>query len=343
MASEAASTPTVPEPSISEVEADERLARDQLDLIAAVAKADHRFRAEDHRGAAAYYTFAMKRAPSGPRGGHLDRATAMVDWLAQRFRHHILSSLEAAGLHESEWPARFRKAVQILLGDRERDLVTERFPQLPRRFFYPDLPYVDFIDPGRFAWRATVEQQFGAMREEASGLLAATQDFAPYVAKAAGRPQGDAHGLMENPDWSTLYLWTNGGPVESNIERCPTIYNTIMDNVPLCHIGTSVPSVLLSLLRPGAHIPPHSGMMNIRYICHLPLIVPPRCRFRVGERVIEWREGQIIAFDDTVEHEAHNGSTMDRLVLIFDVWNPNLTETEQRLIRTLIETVESYH
>ena len=92
------------------------------------------------------------------------------------------------------------------------------------------------------------------------------------------------------------------------------------------------PAVLFSLLKPGAHIPPHTGMLNVRYICHLPLIVPPDCSFRVGERTVAWQEGKLIAFDDTVEHEARNASSEDRLVLIFDVWNPHLSEAEREMI-----------
>ena len=65
---------------------------------------------------------------------------------------------------------------------------------------------------------------------------------------------------------------------------------------------------------------------------HLPLIVPPGCGFRVGGETREWREGEAFAFDDTIEHEAWNDSDQLRAVLIFDVWNPHLTELERNLL-----------
>ena len=34
------------------------------------------------------------------------------------------------------------------------------------------------------------------------------------------------------------------------------------------------PNAMFSLLAPGAHIPPHTGVANTRLVCHLPLIVP---------------------------------------------------------------------
>jgi len=38
---------------------------------------------------------------------------------------------------------------------------------------------------------------------------------------------------------------------------------------------------------------------------------------------------EAFAFDDTIEHEAWNRSDQMRIVLIFDVWNPHLSEAEQ--------------
>jgi aspartyl/asparaginyl beta-hydroxylase (cupin superfamily) len=85
-------------------------------------------------------------------------------------------------------------------------------------------------------------------------------------------------------------------------------------------------------LKAGARIPPHTGVTNTRAIVHLPLVVPSGCRFRVGGETREWKEGQAFVFDDTIEHEAVNDSERDRIILIFDVWNPHLTPREQDLI-----------
>jgi hypothetical protein len=78
--------------------------------------------------------------------------------------------------------------------------------------------------------------------------------------------------------------------------------------VPLSRIGSRTPSVFFSRLEPGAKIPPHTGMLNCRLICHLPLIVPAGCWLRVGNERREWREGELLIFDDSIEHEASNPS-----------------------------------
>lgn len=42
-----------------------------------------------------------------------------------------------------------------------------------------------------------------------------------------------------------------------------------------------------------------------------------------------WREGEIIIFDDSFEHEVWHNGTESRIVLIVDVWHPELTDNER--------------
>ncbi|MEQ1931675.1 MAG: aspartyl/asparaginyl beta-hydroxylase domain-containing protein [Parvularculaceae bacterium] len=331
---------TVPEPAIGEAEAEERLRRNRSDLVAMLAKADHRFRAGDHRAASAFYKACNRLAAQS--GGESDRAEAMSAWLDKRFRDHLLDRLDAGGFDRRSRHPRFQKSLDIMFGEAAREPVYEQFPQVPQLYFYPDLPHVEFTDIGGLQWVMALEAQFPSMRAEALALLEGKADFRPYVRQTAARPQGDVHGLLENPDWSTLFLWENGGAVAEHVALCPKIFGAVMEHVPLCHIGPRAPSVMLSLLRAGAKIPPHTGMINTRFVCHLPLVVPETCGFRVGETRIEWREGRTIAFDDTVQHEAWNDSAKDRLVLIFDIWRPELGETEKAQIRALFDAVDSY-
>jgi aspartyl/asparaginyl beta-hydroxylase (cupin superfamily) len=60
--------------------------------------------------------------------------------------------------------------------------------------------------------------------------------------------------------------------------------------------------------------------------------VPERCGLRVDNETFDQREGEIIAFDDSFDHEAWNNSQQPRLVLIFEVWHPDLTKDEQDAI-----------
>jgi aspartyl/asparaginyl beta-hydroxylase (cupin superfamily) len=339
--------PTVPTPRISESDAEARLSSEQNDVMALLAKADHRFLNDDHRAAAAFYrqvvrVVQQRGASSAGMARDAQRAATMSAFFDQLFKEHLLGSLDKAGFTKANRHPRFQKSLEMMLGERERTPVFQRFPQTPLVYFYPDLPYVQFADVSQYSWRAALEAAFPAIREEASALLAGEADFRPYIKTNKDRPQGDVHGLLENPDWSTYFLWENGGPVDEHVVNCPRTFRAAIETVPLCHIGPRAPSVMLSLLRPGAHIPPHTGMLNCRYICHLPLVVPPDCGFRVGDTTIAWSEGKLIAFDDTVQHEAWNRSGENRVVLIFDVWRPELSTEEQKMVTALFAAVDSY-
>ena len=48
-------------------------------------------------------------------------------------------------------------------------------------------------------------------------------------------------------------------------------------------------------------------------------------------------------FDDTIEHEAWNNSDETRVILIFDVWNPLLSEVERALVREMLEALRAYN
>ena len=99
---------------------------------------------------------------------------------------------------------------------------------------------------------------------------------------------------------------------------------------------------MFSLLQPGATIAPHHGMINARLICHLPLIIPGEGALRVAGEARQWTEGELMIFDDSVEHEAWNNADRDRIVLIFDIWRPELSEEERHLVATLLETLDAF-
>jgi aspartyl/asparaginyl beta-hydroxylase (cupin superfamily) len=115
-----------------------------------------------------------------------------------------------------------------------------------------------------------------------------------------------------------------------------------LTDVPLIRVGNRTPSVFFSLLRPGAHIPPHRGMLNCRLICHLPLIIPDGCWLRVGNDTRNWEIGKLLIFDDSIEHEAKNDSDQLRIVLIFDIWRPELSEPEKAGISAIFQAIDSF-
>jgi aspartyl/asparaginyl beta-hydroxylase (cupin superfamily) len=291
------------------------------------------------KSASAFYDAVVKLADRGQVEPGLQaevaRARTLRSQYGEIYEGHLRGALTRHGIDRPE-ARRARKALDLLLGK------TELYLQQPKYFYYPELPNIEWAERADFPWMDKVEAATDDIRDELLKVLEEETAFRPYVEAVEGRPVFDNLGLLGNPAWSAFYLWKDGAVVEENAARCPKTMAALAD-VPLCRIPGRTPSVLFSLLRPGAHIPPHHGFMNSRYICHLPLIVPSDCAMRVGSETRPWTVGQACIFDDSIEHEAWNRNPEHlRVVMIFDVWRPELSESERELISATLEAVDAY-
>ncbi|WP_309662362.1 aspartyl/asparaginyl beta-hydroxylase domain-containing protein [Sphingomonas sp.] len=197
---------------------------------------------------------------------------------------------------------------------------------------YPFLPADEFFDKRLMPWLADVERHTDAIRDEALALLESPGEaLRPYIRMDKGMPENKWTALDQSLDWGACFLWEYGEPNPAVLDRCPATA-AALKLAPQNRIPGKAPSAFFSILKPGAHIPPHIGVTNTRAIIHLPLVVPKGCWLRVGGERREWVEGEALAFDDTIEHEAENPTSERRIVLIFDVWNPHLTTAEQDLL-----------
>ncbi len=302
-----------------------------------IMKADCRAAAKDQHQARQYYRSALGVAETSgtppDAASEVERARQALAALEERVFSKREELMASRGFPAKGWSPRFRHALELAAGRRRQ------YFQQPTVFTYPELPQVQFYDPAGFDWTAKVEGQTAAIRAELAELLKhGTEDFRPYMQSSDADVRLDANkALVENRDWSALFLCENGTPDEALIERCPATWATV-NEAPLATIAGMGPTVMFSLLKAGARIEAHTGMYNTRLVCHLPLIVPEKCSFRVGNEVREWREGQLFMFDDTMEHEAWNDSAEDRVVLIFDIWRPELSERERHELTALFST-----
>ncbi|NUR44826.1 MAG: aspartyl/asparaginyl beta-hydroxylase domain-containing protein [Sphingomonas sp.] len=318
-----------------EAAVDRLLQLDGRSLRGLIMKADCRAAAGDQGAARQFYRTAIGIAEATsvppdavPEVEHARKALAALDEAFHEKRTRLMTN---RGFPPENWSPRFRHALELAAGKRRQ------YYQRPTIFTYPELPQVQYYDPADFDWSAKIEAQTATVRAELVELLKqGTDNFRPYIQAGEGDVRLDANkALVENRDWSALFLCENGKPDEALIERCPATWAAV-NQAPLASIPGWGPTVMFSLLKAGARIEPHTGMFNTRLVCHLPLIVPPKCIFRVGNEVREWREGKLFIFDDTIEHEAWNDSDQDRVVLIFDIWRPELSEQEKAELTALL-------
>lgn len=294
----------------------------------------------DARSAVAFFQRALAVAATMPNmsvstASRLREAQQFIRESAAAFQSSLERAVDGPALNDPVAALRLSHALDIVTGRREI------FPQQPSMFFYPYLAPRQFFERSEFDWVPAIEAATGDIRSELEALLRDGAAFRPYVEDEPDRPKRDFHGLNNNPAWTALYLWRNGQFVSDVASRCPATVKALED-VPLSRIGARTPSVFFSRLEPGAHIPPHTGMLNMRLLCHLPLIVPEGCWLRVGNETREWRDGELLIFDDSIEHEALNPSNEVRIVLIFDIWRPELSSSEQSGISAIFDAIDRF-
>lgn len=249
--------------------------------------------------------------------------------------------------HQQQRGAMLEERVRQAVGGRLSPLMEETLAivrgdaqvqlQQPQKLYVPGLPQIAFYERSQFGWAEEVEAMTGAVRAECRALLDERGGFDPYIPQHfanEAREAPNAH-LVGKEDWGAFHLLKNGAPVAGQADRCPSALATMkLTDQP--DIPGHAPMGLFSLLRPGAHIKPHHGLFNHRLICHLPLIVPGDCALRVGNHLREWEEGKLLIFDDSVEHEAWNRSAQLRVILLFEIWRPEISAENREGLTALI-------
>lgn len=199
--------------------------------------------------------------------------------------------------------------------------------QRPTAMPFPGLPQTPYLDPRQIAGIEPLQAQTPAILAELQGLLGADSGREQVFGDAALADQF-LRGSRGPARWDGFYFYRHGSRNEGNAARCPQTAAAI-DALPLARVPGHGPEVLFSTLGPGTHLLPHHGVTNTRVVCHLPLVVPPDCALSVAGQAHVWRVGEVVAFDDTYAHEAWNRSDAIRVVLIFDVWHPELSAAER--------------
>ncbi len=313
------------------------LALEPRNLPALILLGELKAKMGDDRAANAFFQAALNQAattPNVPAAFHpmLNRARDFIGQVQVKFEQNLIDGLKQAGLTRD---GRVGTAVDMLLGRKQLYL------QQPSSFYFPGLPQRQFYERDEFPWLTEIEAAVPEMQAELRAVLADGNDFAPYVEAHADRPLA-ANPLMNDPKWGAYYFWRNGEIVPENAARCPVTMQALQ-HAPMPLIDQRSPIALWSLLKPDTHIQPHHGLLNTRLICHIPLIVPQGCALRVGNETRSWREGEALIFDDSFEHEAWNKSDATRVILLFEIWRPEISLDERAALTAIFETINDYH
>lgn len=266
----------------------------------------------------------VARAVTRAEVRHADHVAALSDALAQATR-----AIEARASEEE------RGRIARLRSNTTR--ATRPYHSEPTHYHFPGLIEREFHDRADHPWLTEVEAATDTIEREFHAVVGAERaELVPYIQYPDDAPTRQWKPLNHSRDWTAIHLVRNGRTVFANARHCPETI-ALLSRLPQPEIAGCCPNAMFSLLAPGAHIPPHVGIANTRLVCHLPLVVPTGCWFRVGAEVRDWQRGSAFVFDDTIEHEALNPSEELRVVLIFDIWHPGLSPIERDAVRAVLE------
>lgn len=191
-------------------------------------------------------------------------------------------------------------------------------------------------DASKLEWLRPFEANFEAVRDELLALRT-QRGFQPlkiptWASKNNSLKSPDGAGSVSHDagDWNVFYLHLHEVSFPENLERCPVTAGLLkgLGNRSYAH-------AFFSALTPGTHILKHHGPTNKKLRVHMPLIGAAGSELRVADQIVRGAEGKCFVFDDSFEHEAWHKGDSTRIVLVFDVWHPDLTDKEVQFLSFL--------
>ena len=164
-----------------------------------------------------------------------------------------------------------------------------------------------FLPPDSVIAAARLEAHWLAIRDECLALPRV--EFTAWPERA-----------IYNQGWDVYGLYANASMLRENCVFCPHSATLLSGLRGVVNAG-------FSRMAPGTRIRPHVGYTGSVVRLHLALQADGDCGIRVGSERRTWREGSCLLFDDTLEHEAWNNGSRDRLVLLLDIARTALEES----------------
>ncbi|XP_077297504.1 aspartyl beta-hydroxylase isoform X2 [Arctopsyche grandis] len=176
---------------------------------------------------------------------------------------------------------------------------------------------------GRPWWRPDQTPYVKLIKE----LEANWQKIAKEATEIQSHFKLEQENLKDTGHWSQYELFVRGVEIKSHCVKCPITCQIVRSEAAArgCRRG----QIKFSAMTPGTHVFAHTGPTNCRLRAHLGLQGTDNTYIRVDKETRSWEVGKVFIFDDSFEHEVwHNGTTF-RIVLIVDLWHPELTKEER--------------
>lgn len=201
-----------------------------------------------------------------------------------------------------------------------------------------------------FPWVLNLENKFQVIKDEFMSLVGHSALFQPYRSPKSDDSKASDHIGEIATDagaWNVCYLYLHGLDFDKNLQKLPILTQALSE------IQRPYHHAFLSALVPGTKITPHYGPTNKKLRCHFPILIPDSLhddsnssndnnsrntdsksssKLYAGDEERELKEGKCVIFDDSFIHSSCNEGKTPRVVLIFDVWHPDLTQEEIKFL-----------
>ncbi|WP_306350410.1 aspartyl/asparaginyl beta-hydroxylase domain-containing protein [Flavobacterium sp. '19STA2R22 D10 B1'] len=190
-------------------------------------------------------------------------------------------------------------------------------------FLKEEFPWVDVLEKNHTEIRQEFEQFIDRIKQE---NLPNLQD----ISKEQLLITNDEH-------WKILPLLFYNEINKATVSCMPKTFSLI-NTIP------GITTCFFSVLSPGKHIPKHKGPYAGVLRCHLAIKVPQaieKCWITIDDIIYNWKEGEIVIFDDTYDHEVYNNTEETRVVLFIDFLRPlpdALTEINLEIMNEIQNT-----
>lgn len=153
----------------------------------------------------------------------------------------------------------------------------------------------------------------------------------------------DEHTLHKGQwDW---HSFITKGRINTPFQVLAPTTSAVLQSIPDLLTGPPFAYSFMSTLKAGTTIAPHFGPANIRLRVHFPITVPAGTQQQIGIKLAgetrQWMKHQPMLFDDCYEHGVWNLTNEDRVVLLFDIWHPELSQAEREAICGMFDGARS--
>jgi aspartyl/asparaginyl beta-hydroxylase (cupin superfamily) len=227
---------------------------------------------------------------------------------------------------------RIEKAHWVRTTDQTVSFDVENFA--PELFFIPGLSMKPFHSAKECVWAEPLNQHCHKIKRELAEAMQqqlAQDSLRPYLDEKFSN-HSNLGELANSHNWLAIDLFKNGELNSDIAALFPQTLNAL-ETLPIYKLDQAPFEVFFSFLKPHQSIDPHFGQSNHALTVHLPLEITTDCYLKVAAEEHYWQQDEVLIFDDSFLHSAHNQSDKTRVVLIFSIWHPDLTDDERNAVR----------